>query len=225
MESLKHLSFENMSLGSLIGNRFLRSDFPVLTRLHLADLDEISVFSVYVSELDEFSDVAGQLRHLAVNNVGEDGSLPYVHQCQRLLSLTLDHWETPNYDSQFDTPPLVALRLRFRSTAPVAVLVDTLRAMYTTNLIDSSTDVFLPDIVETNSIAGSGDLRDWSESVGVRVEYADGDLERGWAGREFGGKDDFSEFVDWVNKEVVRREGLLAFTEVRRSFSPFRYYR
>ena len=77
-----------------------------------------------------------------------------------------------------------------------AFTLSELETMRAVGLVDSRTVVSLPHMDESNA-AGAG-LKEWCRSHGVRMEWADGELERGW--REVNsGYRVHREFARWVD--------------------------
>ena len=102
-------------------------------------------------------------------------------------------------DHRFGTP-LVAIRLHhvYDRWELEQVLLD---FAVKSGLIDSRTVVFFPGIAE--SAAESGRWKTWCLSHGVRAEWSDGQLERGWRSDDDGSLiDERSDFASWVDRRV-----------------------
>ena len=171
-----------MSLGSLLGDGFGCTDFPLMHRLQFEDATYLNNYPQFVSVLDEFYEVAPKLRHLSVIEL-DDSLTHYLWECQQLLSLTCDIWNVPEPGQRFSFPPLIAIRVG--GSLPhhdyqFSYSDDETELPW--DPIDSSKpSFFFADVRERDFHTGNGDFVKWVKSKGLRLEYADGELEQGWA--------------------------------------------
>ena len=82
-----------------------------------------------------------------------------------------------------------------------AFTLSELETMLAAGLVDSRTVVLLPRMEE--SIAAAVGLKEWCRSYGMRLEWGDGELERGWREADSGYlvHREFARWVDGIAEE------------------------
>ena len=205
--SLVNLTLQGGDLTALVEANFLTP--AVLPSLRLFYASE-----VYASEvrLDDglvplsltypSTRYAAALHHLSLT-FADDDVLPLLLSTHHLRSLDLSFFESLVFPSNFRFAiPLIAFRLNmvFGRDA-LGFILGELETMLAVELIDTKTVVILPGLAESDA-AGIA-LKAWCQSRGIRLEWSDGELERGWCEVDSGYRvhREFARWVDGIAEE------------------------
>ena len=202
--SAEHLSFVDTLLGSLAEDRYFHGHFPSLQRLQISTFEDGDSFR-YSSLSDLVESAAGHLHHISITDANEAVN-PCAQRCSELRSLTCSLSDAPHQDDQFSGPPLVSLTIENDTPTTISKLVESLGSFYSSGMIDSSTVVLILELENVDREGGIGELWEWARQKGMRLEYADGELQQSFRGGEFDEEDGFTKYADWVDAEYARRE-------------------
>ena len=192
---------------TLENNSFFTPDvLPSLQRLIFAPYSTVPNmyrFDYPLSSLEDLNPLASQLRHLSLPMWVNDLTrlLPHFHN---LVTLEFDcNHLLPTIPV---TKPLLGLRLlcdapeqreRYRGRSPLNVLQNALLRGF---IDPSRSTVFM--VMEEEDLEEMAEVREWARSIGLRLEYSDGELESVRRQQKDGGALDFAE---WGEKEYEKR--------------------